>query len=159
MHYLKGEAEQIAINACSRAAELAGNSNCRLARHGVVIVRGGAIIGKGWNTPVPDEPCDPCLRVGVQSGQRYELCRAIHAEQKAILDAGGMRQDYRDSVMYHARIDAAGNMRPSNDPSCTPCSRLIKHIGIEGFVLFDRDGYVYYPAEEFNRLSYGFHDI
>ena len=153
MRYLTGVEEDIARRACDYAAEIARNSKCKKSKNGAVIVKGGAIIGEGWNTPVPDVECDPCLREDIHDNGRVELCHAVHAEVNAILDALGKHRDIRGAVMYHARIKN-GVIKRTNTPSCTGCSRVVERVGLEGFVLIHEQGYAFYPADEFNRLSY-----
>jgi tRNA(Arg) A34 adenosine deaminase TadA len=155
LRYLTGEEEYVAMRACERAAEIARNSKCRKSKNGAVIVNDGKIIGEGWNTPVPDVECDPCLREDIHDNSRVELCHSIHAEVNSILDALGKGRDVRGGVMYHARIKD-GRLKRSNTPSCTGCSRFVQHVGLEGFVLIQETGYAFYTAEEFNRESFAY---
>ncbi len=156
MHYLEGKELEDAIKYCNLAADLAKNSKCQKSKNGSVIVKDGKIIGEGWNTPVPDKPCEPCLRKDIHTNGLVELCNAVHAEHNAIEDALEKGNDVRGARMYHARIKN-GEIKRENSPTCTTCSRLVLHKGIADFVLIQGDKYALYPADEFNRLSYDYH--
>ena len=55
--------------------------------------------------------------------------------------------------MYHIKV-RGGEIRPSEDVSCTVCSRLVLEVGIGEFVLLHKKGLALYSAEEFNRKSF-----
>ena len=160
MRVLEGEEAADAEKYCSLAARLALNSKCQKARHGAVLVNDRTIIGRGWNTPAGYEPCDPCLRKDIKGHTLLEICNSLHAEHEAkddALDRHG-KESLKGAVMYHAMIDWDGNIKKAEGPKCTSCSRMLKHKGLAGFVLFQEQGYVFYDIEEFNRLSYEYHD-
>ena len=68
-------------------------STCLRRKYGAIIVRNDEIISTGYNgAPRGRKNCDDlkfCLResLSVPSGQRYELCRSVHAEANAIISA------------------------------------------------------------------------
>jgi deoxycytidylate deaminase len=154
MHYLEGEEKEEAEKFCDYAAKIALNSKCQKSKHGAVIVKDKMIIGQGWNTPVPDQECEPCFRKDLRY-IKLELCNAIHAEHNAILDALSKGHDLKGSRMFHGRLKQ-GKLVKENSPSCTTCSRLMLHMGVAEMVLIQEQGYAIYPVEEFNRLSYDF---
>ena len=81
----------------SIADDVLKRSTCLRRNYGVVIVKNDEIIATGYNGAARGEPncCDTgtCARqaLGVSSGERYELCVAIHAEDNAITSAGRSR--------------------------------------------------------------------
>jgi deoxycytidylate deaminase len=155
MRYLSGAEAKAAESFCSRAAELAKNSICQKAQHGAVIVKGGVIIGEGWNVPASGQRCNPCMRTCIEDDSHVDLCNGVYAQHSAIMNALKSGHDLKGSRMYHAKLKQ-GEMVPSEDPHLTPCSRLIQHVGISEFVMFNHNGYCIYTSEEYNRLSYEF---
>jgi dCMP deaminase len=72
------------------AAVVARRSTCLRNQVGAVFVRDKRILSTGYNgAPAGLPHCDEvgCAREGVASGTRHELCRAVHAEQNAIIQA------------------------------------------------------------------------
>ena len=134
------------------AAEEAMKSTCKKSKRGAIIVKDGKILGRGYNKVTLDEVCNPCIRERINDNSRAELCSAVHAEQMAILEALGKGESLRGSRMYHIKV-ANGEKKPSGEPSCTVCSRIIYELGIE-FVLWHKEGYAVYTPEELNRLSF-----
>jgi deoxycytidylate deaminase len=152
------------------AAKEALKSNCRKSSRGVVIVDGrGRIVGSGHNWVQDAELkkyCDPCVREDVHDNRVTESCPAIHAEEKALLKALKSGYSLEGATLYHMKLKG-WEKQPSGAPSCTSCSRSILESGITEVVLFNRRGarigrgkplekncYVVYGAEEFNRLSH-----
>jgi len=84
---------------------VAERSTCRRHHVGAVIVRDKRILTTGYNgAPSGIKDCLElgCLReqLGIPSGQRHELCRAVHAEQNAIIQAAIHGVDITGSTMY-----------------------------------------------------------
>lgn len=102
---------------------VASRSSC-LRRHvGAVLVKEERIIATGYNgAPRGLRHCLElgCLREeqGIPSGQRYELCRGVHAEQNAIINAAYYGVSTREAVIYC-----------TNQP-CIICARMIINAGI-----------------------------
>jgi deoxycytidylate deaminase len=155
MRYLEGKEAKAAAEFCSRAAELAKNSICQKAQHGAVIVKDGIIIGEGWNVPASGKKCDPCRRECIDDDSKVDLCNGVYAQHSAIMNALKAGHELKGSRMYHAKLKG-GKIVPGDDPHLTPCSRLIQHVGVSEFVLFNPKGYCLYTSEEYNRLSYEF---
>jgi len=76
--------------------------------------------------------------LGIPSGERYELCRSVHAEANAIISAA--RRDMIGSTLYLSGIDAKTGETLDDTTSCTMCRRLIINSGIEKTVCRIRDG-------------------
>jgi dCMP deaminase len=72
------------------ATVVAKRSTCLRNQVGALFVRNKRILSSGYNgAPAGLQHCDQvgCAREGVESGTRHELCRAVHAEQNAIIQA------------------------------------------------------------------------
>ncbi len=105
-------------------AELvASRSTCLRRQVGAVLVRDERIISTGYNGA--PRGLRHCLDIGclrddeeIPSGQRYELCRGVHAEQNAIINAAYYGVSTKDAVLYC-----------TNQP-CIICARMIINAGI-----------------------------
>lgn len=109
-------------------------STCLRRKYGAIIVRNDEIISTGYNgAPRGRKNCSDlgtCARetLNIPSGQRYELCRSVHAEANAIISAS--RRDMIGSTLYLVGRDAQTNeLIPA--VSCTMCKRQIINAGIE----------------------------
>ena len=83
----------------------ASRSNCTRRKVGAVIVKDKNVLATGYNGPRSGTVhCDVvgCIRdeLNVPSGERHELCRGLHAEQNAIIQAAVHGVSIRDSVIY-----------------------------------------------------------
>ena len=111
---------------------VATRSTC-LRRHvGAVLVREKRILSTGYNgAPAGLKHCIEvgCLRekASIPSGTRHELCRALHAEQNAIVQAA-----------YHGISISGSTLYCTNKP-CVICSKMLINAGIKR-IFFD-DGY------------------
>ena len=109
---------------------VAKRSTC-LRRHvGAVIVRDKRILATGYNGAPRGLPhCSEtgCLRekMGVPSGQNQELCRGLHAEQNAIIQAALSGVSIEDSQIY------------SVTQPCVVCAKMIINAGIRRVVFQD----------------------
>ena len=116
-----------------RVAEVAETrSTCTRRKVGAVIVKDHRILATGYNgVPTGIQHCSQrgCLReeLGVPSGQRHELCRGLHAEQNAIIQAA------------HLGLSIAGGTLYCTNQPCVICAKMIINAGIERIVI--RDGY------------------
>ena len=109
------------------AAMAATRSTCLRRQVGAVIARDKRILATGYNgAPAGLRHCSEigCLRekLKVASGQRHELCRAIHAEQNAIIQAASSGVSLKDAVMY------------TTHHPCVLCSKIIINAGIRRVV-------------------------
>ncbi|MCR5481749.1 MAG: cytidine/deoxycytidylate deaminase family protein [Clostridia bacterium] len=115
-------------------AELvATRSTCMRRQVGAVIVKDKRIITTGYNgAPKGIAHCDErggCLRekLNIPSGERHELCLALHAEQNAIIQAATLAQSIEGSTIY-----------VTHQP-CVICAKMIINAGIRRIVV--REGY------------------
>lgn len=108
---------------------------------GAVIVKNDEIISTGYNgAPRGRENCTDlgyCMRekLNVPRGERYELCRSVHAEQNAIISAG--RKDMMGSFLFIVGKDAKTGEYVQNSMPCAMCKRVIINSGIEKIYLRD----------------------
>ena len=109
-------------------------STCARKHYGAIIVRNDEIIATGYNgAPRGRINCTDlgyCLRqkLGIPSGQRYELCRSVHAEANAIISAA--RKETLGGTLYLVGRDAeTGALHPDPQP-CAMCRKLILNAGL-----------------------------
>jgi len=115
-------------------------STCLRRKVGAVAVKDKHILASGYNgAPSGIRHCSEtgCLRekLNVPSGQRHELCRGLHAEQNAIIQAALHGVSLKGSVMY-----------VTNQP-CIICAKMLINAGIKEIVI--AEGYPDELAEEF----------
>ena len=109
------------------AEQVATRSTC-LRRHvGAVLVHNKRIIATGYNGgPAGLAHCLEvgCLReqLGIPSGQQHELCRGIHAEQNAIIQAARYGLPMDNSVLY------------CTTQPCTQCTKMLLNAGVTEIV-------------------------
>ncbi len=112
---------------------VAKRSTCLRREVGAIIVKDRHILSTGYNGPPKGVPhCDEiggCLRqqMNIPSGQRHEICRAVHAEQNAIIQAAKLGINIEGSDMY-----------VTTHP-CFICAKMIINAGIKR--IFIKQGY------------------
>jgi len=107
---------------------VAQRSTCLRRSVGAVIVKNKRMLATGYNgAPSGLEHCLEigCLRekLKIPSGQRHELCRGLHAEQNAIIQASLYGISVKDSVIY-----------VTNQP-CVICAKMLINAGIKEIVI------------------------
>lgn len=118
----------------------AKRSTCLRRQVGAVIVKDKHIVATGYNgAPRGVAHCDEkggCLRqqMNVPSGERHELCRALHAEQNAIIQAAVQGNSIEGASIY-----------VTNQP-CVICAKMIINAGIKK--IYIKDSYPDKMAEE-----------
>ena len=105
------------------ARQVATRSTCLRRSVGALIVRDKRILSTGYNgAPRGIEHCDVagCLRerLGIPSGQRQEICRGLHAEQNAIIQAALHGVSVEGSTIY-----------VTHQP-CITCAKMIINSGV-----------------------------
>ena len=114
-------------------------STCLRRCYGAIIVKNDEIISTGYNgAPRGRKNCADlgyCTREAMQipSGERYELCRSVHAEANAIISAA--RRDMVGGTLYLAGKDAATGEILGDATSCAMCRRMIINAGLEKVVI------------------------
>lgn len=114
-------------------------STCLRRKYGAIIVRNDEIISTGYNgAPRGRRNCSDlggCTRetLRIPSGERYELCRSVHAEANAIISAS--RRDMIGATLYLVGRDAQTNDLLTDATSCSMCKRQIINSGIDRVVI------------------------
>ena len=114
-------------------------STCRRRHYGAIIVRNDEIIATGYNgAPRGRINCDElgyCVReqLSIPSGERYELCRSVHAEANAIISAS--RRECIGATLYLCGRDAASGQLLRDTTSCSMCRRNIINAGIAQVII------------------------
>ncbi len=129
----------------SIAEAVLARSTCLRRKYGAVIVKDDEIISTGYNgSPRGAKNCCDigyCYREyrKIPHGERYEDCRAVHAEANAIISAS--RREMIGSTLYLAGKEANGTPIDEIKP-CLMCYRLIMNAGISAIVTRNPDGTV-----------------
>lgn len=111
---------------------VASRATCTRRKVGAVLVKEKRILCSGYNgAPAKVPHCfeTGCLRekLKVPSGEKHELCRGVHAEQNAIIQAAFHGIPVNGAVLYC-----------TNQP-CSICAKMIINAGIQ--TVYYRDGY------------------
>ena len=120
------------------ADSVRSRSTCMRRQYGAIIVASDEIVATGYNgAPRGRKNCDElgvCVRqeLNIPSGERYELCRSVHAEANAIISAS--RKETIGSTLYLAGRDAATGEYLRGATPCSMCRRLIINAGIKNVV-------------------------
>lgn len=112
--------------------DVATRSTCRRRKVGAILVKDKRIIATGYNGgPTGLAHCLEigCLReqLGIPSGQQHELCRGVHAEQNAIIQAARYGVHTDGSVLY------------CTTQPCVQCTKMLLNAGVKEIVF--REGY------------------
>lgn len=114
-------------------------STCLRRLYGAIIVKNDEIISTGYNgAPRGRANCSDlgyCSReaMKIPRGERYELCRSVHAEANAIISAS--RRDMAGGTLYLVGRDARTHELLSDATSCSMCRRLVINAGLEKVVI------------------------
>ena len=108
---------------------VAERSTCRRHHVGAVAVKDKHILATGYNgAPAGSKDCLElgCLRdeLGIPSGERHEICRAVHAEQNVIIQAALHGLSLKGSTIYCTHTP------------CVLCSKMLVNAGIKRFVTY-----------------------
>lgn len=113
------------------AAVVAERSTCRRHHVGAVAVKDKHILATGYNgAPSGFKDCLElgCLRdeLGIPSGERHEICRAIHAEQNVIIQAALHGVSLEGSTIY------------ATHTPCVLCAKMLTNAKIKRYVSFGK---------------------
>jgi dCMP deaminase len=123
------------------AQTVAERSTCLRKKYGAIIVKDDSIISTGYNgAPRGRQNCSDlnfCMREKLQipRGERYEMCRAVHAEANAIIAAS--RDQMLGSTLYQSCVDPKDGELVAGTCSCMMCKRMIINAGITKVVYRD----------------------
>ena len=127
-------------------------STCLRRSYGAIIVKNDEIISTGYNgAPRGRKNCNElgyCMRDKLQipRGERYEMCRSVHAEANAIISAA--RRDMIGAVIYLVGREGNGSLI-ENSSSCAMCKRLVINAGISDVIIRDtEDSFREIPVEQ-----------
>lgn len=126
---------------------------CLRRNVGAIIVKNDIIVSTGYaGAPRGRANCSDlgvCRRekLNVPRGQRYELCRSVHAEMNCIIAAS--RDEMLGSTLYMAMVDAkTGALIPDASP-CNLCRRLIINAGIDKVIVRNtKEDYIIYNVQD-----------
>ncbi|MFC1561003.1 cytidine/deoxycytidylate deaminase family protein [Candidatus Latescibacterota bacterium] len=128
------------------AKEVARRSTCLRRWFGAVIVKNDQIISTGYagaargTVNCSDAGICPREQAKIPRGERYELCRSVHAEMNAIIHAA--RADMIDSTLYLAGLEANDETVVLDARPCKICARLIINAGIKTVKVLDKNNSV-----------------
>lgn len=114
-------------------------STCLRRQYGAIIVKNDEIVSTGYNgAPRGRKNCMDlgyCTReaMHIPSGERYELCRSVHAEMNAIISAA--RRETLGATLYLAGREAASGELMCHATSCSMCRRHIINAGIQEVII------------------------
>lgn len=129
------------------ARQVSERATCMSAHFGAIIVRDDQIISTGYNgAPRGTKDCyeiGNCLRrkLGVKSGTQYEMCRSVHAEQNAIINAARAGVSLLNGTMYlFGKRVWDGADEPIKAYPCFICKKMILNAGIKKMIVNDENG-------------------
>ena len=111
--------------------QVASRSTCLRRKVGAIIVKDKRILATGYNGAPrgvrSSLEIGKCLRedLGIPSGERHEICRGLHAEQNAIIQAAYYGIQIKDSVIY------------TTHQPCVLCAKMIINAGIKKIYYFE----------------------
>ena len=117
------------------AQAVSERGTCLRRNFGAIIVKNDQIQSTGYTgAPRGRKNCSDlgtCLReqMNIPRGERYELCRSVHAESNAIINAA--RSDMIGSTLYLVGKEMESGSYIENASSCSMCKRLIINAGIK----------------------------
>ena len=123
------------------AQTVAERSTCMRKKYGAIIVKNDVIISTGYNgSPRGRKNCNElqfCMREKLQipSGERYELCRSVHAEANAIIAAP--RDQMLGATLYMSCVDPSNHSLVKGTNCCMMCKRQVINAGIAYVVVRD----------------------
>ena len=135
------------------AEAVAARGTCLRRLYGAVIVKADEVISTGYvGAPRGRANCSDlgeCVRMklGVPRGERYELCRSVHAEANAIISAS--RDKMLGSDLYLVGKEVSDGSYVANSCSCSMCKRMIINAGITRVIIRDtKDDYRIIEVQE-----------
>lgn len=126
------------------AESIALRGTCLRRRFGAIIVKDDRIVSTGYvGAPRGRINCcdiGTCFRESnnIPSGQRYELCRSVHAEMNAIINASS--EEMKGAIMYLCGLENDGSYTHSE--CCAMCKRAIINAGISFVIKRQPEGYI-----------------
>jgi dCMP deaminase len=121
------------------ALYVSARSTCLRRKYGAIIVRDDQIVSTGYNgSPRGSRNCIDlgyCYRQKnkVRAGERYELCKGVHAEQNAIINAARAGVSVLNGTIYISGVDTKTGKRIEENylTPCRLCARMIINAGLK----------------------------
>ncbi len=117
------------------AKEVAKRSTCLRRKFGAVIVNRDQIVSTGYvGAPRGTKNCIdighcPREKAGVPQGERYELCRSVHAEMNAVIHAS--RSEMTGGSLYLVCLSPEDDSFVENAEPCRLCKRVVINAGLK----------------------------
>lgn len=135
------------------AQTVSQRGTCLRRKFGAIIVKDDSIVSTGYaGAPRGRANCcdrGTCLReeMAIPRGERYELCRSVHAEANAIIAAS--REEMLDSDLYLACTDPKTGACIGGTTSCQMCKRMVINAGIKRVIVRETENtYSIYNVED-----------
>lgn len=134
------------------AQTVAERGTCIRRNYGAIIVHNDEIISTGYvGAPRGRKNCSDlgyCIRqqLNIPRGERYEMCRSVHAEANAIISAP--RRDMIGATLYLVGLEADTGEIVANSCCCSMCKRMVINSGIKEVVIRDTN-------DEYRRIDVG----
>lgn len=134
------------------AKAVAGRGTCLRRNFGAIIVNHDRIVSTGYvGAPSGRQNCcdtGKCIRqeLKVPRGERYELCRSVHAEMNAIINAS--KEEMDGSTMYLIGIEQSNGTLVKKPCCCSLCKRLVINAGIKKVITMDDDTITTYDVSD-----------
>lgn len=125
------------------AKAVSSRGTCLRRKFGAIVVKDDRVVSSGYvGAPRGRKNCcdiGTCFRMenNIPSGTRYELCRSVHAEMNAVINAS--KEELEGGVMYLVGIEPDGSYTPNAD-CCSMCKRVIINAGIRYVVVATLNG-------------------
>lgn len=123
------------------AQTVAERGTCLRRNYGAIIVKNDEIISTGYvGAPRGRKNCSDlgyCIRqeMNIPRGERYEMCRSVHAEANAIISAS--RNELLDATLYLVGMEMSTGEIVANSCCCSMCKRMVINAGIKNVVIRD----------------------
>ena len=121
------------------AQTVSERGTCLRRKFGAIIVNDDEIVSTGYaGAPRGRQngiDLGRCLRIehNIPRGERYEMCRSVHAEANCIISA--RRRDMIGATLYLVCVDPVSGEVVPNTTSCSMCKRLVINAGIEKVIV------------------------
>lgn len=125
------------------AQSVSERGTCLRRNFGAIIVKNDEIISTGYvGAPRGRKNCCDtgiCVRekLNIPRGERYELCRSVHAEMNAIISAP--RSEMIGADLYLVCMDYLTGELVAGTSSCSMCKRVVINAGIERVIIRDTE--------------------
>jgi len=128
------------------AQTVAERGTCLRRNYGAIIVKNDEIISTGYvGAPRGRKNCSDlgvCIRqkLEIPRGERYEMCRSVHAEANAIISAS--RNELINATLYLVGLEKSDGSIVEGSCCCAMCKRMVINAGIKEVIIRDtKDNY------------------